>query len=365
MQDIGVEFDEIKAKELCKSMKRVAIEACEAEDEREAVKELTLEKLEDFGVLCKVGKKFYPTHAFDLLTDNKNKAANIKLPRYHKVIDKNVLTLLNKKLDKQFGDFVMDVDVSDYWLTGVSFNFSSDYRYSLKLSKMDLSDISDTLDINFIRKALSNNKGKIEKKYDSIKVLFYDENDEVIFRKKLKELLQITVELNGKYYVFFQNEWVEFSESYVKYIKDQVDSIKFRIKKSENRTETELIDSLVASGKYTQLHKNNVYINGKYCIEKADLMDDDNVVMIKDQHQQADLVYLVKQATTSLRLANAGEIGENVFKGRSVCLWMLVNRKKLTKLSDFKSFHLLDALNDFKKATVALNLTPEIWISLD
>lgn len=98
----------------------------------------------------------------------------------------------------------MDVDVSDYWLTGVSFNFSGDYRYSLKLSKMDLSDISDTLDINFIRKALSNNKGKIEKKYDSIKVLFYDENDEVIFRKKLKELLQITVELNGKYYVFFK-----------------------------------------------------------------------------------------------------------------------------------------------------------------
>lgn len=55
----------------------------------------------------------------------------------------------------------------------------------------------------------------------------------------------------------------------------------------------------------------------------------------------------------------------NVFNGRSVCLWMLVNRKRLTKLSDFKSFHLLDALNDFKKAAVALNLTPEIWISLE
>jgi hypothetical protein len=25
----------------------------------------------------------------------------------------------------------------------------------------------------------------------------------------------------------------------------------------------------------------------------------------------------------------------------------------------------LDALNDFKKAAVALNLTPEIWISLE
>lgn len=94
-------------------------------------------------------------------------------------------------------------------------------------------------------------------------------------------------------------------------------------------------------------------------------MDDENIIMIKDQHQQADLVYLIKQATTSLRLSNAGEIGENVFSGRNVCLWMLINRKKLTKLSDFKSFHLLDALNDFKKAAIALNLTPVVWITLN
>ena len=36
------------------------------------------------------------------------------------------------------------------------------------------------------------------------------EVDESLFAKKLKELLQITVEFDGKYYVFFQNEWVEF-----------------------------------------------------------------------------------------------------------------------------------------------------------
>lgn len=325
----------------------------------------------DFGESARfsLGKNFHlsPLELYRF-TDEIEKAlkaeVNIKLPRYHKVIDKNVLDSLNEELDKHFGDFVMDVDVSDYWLTGVSFNFSNDYRYSLKLSKTDLSDISDTLDINYIRETISDNKEKIKGKYNSIRVIFYNENDEALFSKKLKELLQITVEFNGKYYVFFQNEWVEFSESYVKFIQEQVDSINFHIKQSTNQTETELIDSLVASGKYTQLHKDNVYINGKYCIEKADLMDDESVIMIKDQHQQADLVYLVKQATTSLRLANAGEIGENVFNGRSVCLWMLVNRKRLTRLSDFKSFHLLDALNDFKKAVVALNLTPKIWISL-
>lgn len=47
MRDIGKEFDEDKTKKLCKSMKQVAIDACETEDEKEDVKELTFEKLED------------------------------------------------------------------------------------------------------------------------------------------------------------------------------------------------------------------------------------------------------------------------------------------------------------------------------
>ena len=90
-------------------------------------------------------------------------------------------------------------------------------------------------------------------------------------------------------------------------------------------------------------------------------MDDNNIIMIKDQHQQADLVYLITQATTSLRLSEAGELGENVFRGRNVCLWMLVDRKRLAKLSDFRSFHLLDALNDFKQEVTSKTLTLKFW----
>ena len=78
LQDIGKEFDEEKAKMLCKKMKQVALDACRTDEERDAVKDLTFEKLEDFGLLCRVGKDFYPTHAFDLFTDNKNKSAKIQ-----------------------------------------------------------------------------------------------------------------------------------------------------------------------------------------------------------------------------------------------------------------------------------------------
>lgn len=78
LQEIGCEYDEEKALDLCKIMKNIAIYACETEEEKLAVKDVTLEKLHDFGILCRVGKNPYPTHAFDLLTDNTNKASKIQ-----------------------------------------------------------------------------------------------------------------------------------------------------------------------------------------------------------------------------------------------------------------------------------------------
>ena len=219
------------------------------------------------------------------------------------------------------------------------------------------------LDAKTIREVISSNSEIIKDRYDLIKAVFYDEDGSPVFSKPLQSLLQITITINGKYYVLYHNEWVEFSDSYVKFIEEQVDNIEFSIKDSYGLGETKLIDKLVKEQGYTQLHKNNVYI-GKYCIEQADLMDSDNVIMIKDQANQSDLVYLIKQATTSLRLTEAGDLKDNVFEGRNVCLWMLVNRKTLTKLSDFKSFHLLDAINDFKKEVTSKNLNPVVWISL-
>ena len=78
LQDIGREYDENKALGLCKTMKKIATDACETEEEKLAIKEMTLGKLLDLGILCMVGRNIYPTHAFDLLTDNTNKAAKIQ-----------------------------------------------------------------------------------------------------------------------------------------------------------------------------------------------------------------------------------------------------------------------------------------------
>lgn len=78
MQLIGEEYDETLALKLCKEMQRVALESCKSDEERAEVKEMTVEKLEDFGVLHRTGRQLVVTHAFDLLTDNKKRYAKIQ-----------------------------------------------------------------------------------------------------------------------------------------------------------------------------------------------------------------------------------------------------------------------------------------------
>lgn len=78
IQEIGEEYNEKKALKLCADMKKIALSSCKTEEERLHIKDMTIEKLEDFGLLCRVGRDLYPTHAFMLMVDNKVKYAKIQ-----------------------------------------------------------------------------------------------------------------------------------------------------------------------------------------------------------------------------------------------------------------------------------------------
>ena len=78
LQEIGAEYDENRALRLCSDMKEVALRRCKSEEEKLSVKDMTISKLEDLGVLCRLGKSLFPTHAFMLMTDNKNLMAKIQ-----------------------------------------------------------------------------------------------------------------------------------------------------------------------------------------------------------------------------------------------------------------------------------------------
>ena len=82
MQEIGQNYDEKKALQLCKSMREEALSTCHTDEDKSAIKEMTIQKLEDFGVLCRVGGELSPTHAFALMTDNKVRYAKIQCARF-------------------------------------------------------------------------------------------------------------------------------------------------------------------------------------------------------------------------------------------------------------------------------------------
>ena len=69
LQEIGAEYDEKKAQALCDTMYRIAVSNCADKDHADEVERMTVEKLEDMGILRKVGRDYTPTHAFRLLTD--------------------------------------------------------------------------------------------------------------------------------------------------------------------------------------------------------------------------------------------------------------------------------------------------------
>ena len=73
MREIGEDYDRAITKRLMDNMYQKALDACRDDAERDDVHPLTVAKLEDFGILCKVGKGYAPTHAFTLLTKPKDR----------------------------------------------------------------------------------------------------------------------------------------------------------------------------------------------------------------------------------------------------------------------------------------------------
>ena len=78
IQEIGMEYDEEKVLKLCKTMKEIAVSSCKTEDEKADIHNMTIPKLEDIGLLCRNGKDYTPTHAFNLMTENRMRHAKIQ-----------------------------------------------------------------------------------------------------------------------------------------------------------------------------------------------------------------------------------------------------------------------------------------------
>lgn len=88
LPEIDMEYSEKEAKELCDRMEQVAYKAQitqtvqldseQGTGESAVINKMSIEKLEDLGLLCRMGKELQPTHAFMLMTQNKMRYAKIQ-----------------------------------------------------------------------------------------------------------------------------------------------------------------------------------------------------------------------------------------------------------------------------------------------
>ncbi|MBQ7265673.1 MAG: putative DNA binding domain-containing protein [Firmicutes bacterium] len=78
MPEIGAEYDEQEAVDLCNKLKALALDNCEDSSAKTLIKELTIGKLEDIGLLYRNMNTLVPTHAFTLMTNNKYRFAKIQ-----------------------------------------------------------------------------------------------------------------------------------------------------------------------------------------------------------------------------------------------------------------------------------------------
>lgn len=67
---IGQKYDEKMAEELCSAVKKYMVEAAGTKREKEAVKDVTVQNLVNWGILKSMEGKLVPTNAFVLLTNN-------------------------------------------------------------------------------------------------------------------------------------------------------------------------------------------------------------------------------------------------------------------------------------------------------
>ncbi len=107
--------------------------------------------------------------------------------------------------------------------------------------------------------------------------------------------------------------------------------------------------------------------DGKYRVEKMDLLKDKSIFFVKIGNPQK-LSYVIDQAMTTVKILrnNEGaiEIDNNRVKVENICLWIILERKnKIERLSQLKSIIFHMKLVEWRKVVTDAGYRPQIWLN--
>lgn len=295
-----------------------------------------------------------------------------KLPKVIAVSDEKTI----EELDNLLADVILQrgensaFQESDVSLSGVDFIFSDQYEYNFYVKGLrGVQSDKIELTLENLRNFLLQNNIDLKQNLDEIKIKIYNEYGRD-FSISLKEALDFVEEENR--FCLIDGRWYQFNQSYVDFLKDEVDSIEFQ-------EQEEVLDQ--TEDGFNRGKEEGGFINcdkvlegipletrTKYKVEKLDLYKDGAMYFVKFGTPKK-MNYVVDQAINTVRLLQNNQskllINGEEKQVETICLWLVFigRKKKVQKLSDLNSLILHMKLADWKRAVQNARYKPMVYVS--
>lgn len=248
-----------------------------------------------------------------------NKEAQFKIPRV-KVLsektDKLLIDDLNMNLYSSLKNGSNGIRLEYLGIVGTSIITEDNVDYQIYIGNLRKEKI-DILNVEAVKKYIIQNSISSDN-FSRIRVKFQSESFNT-FSRKIIEIIDYTIEKDEKYYCIVNGKWAEFNESYIEYLKGNLDRISEEIEYNKDydlslgeidRIRKQCTEKL----NYNEYLYNKYYMNqygfqcydrdfikfGDVNVELGDLYKDNTLYHVKIG-ENGKLIYAIDQSILSLK----------------------------------------------------------------
>lgn len=291
-----------------------------------------------------------------------------EVPKATEVRNEAEIKRLDEKLIKAIekSDEEYDVSTDEFSVSGVEFIFSdrNNHRLSLK-GDYDTQEEVGEISIEKLRSWISENNLNLRECFNEIYIRISSDYGSA-HSKPIKSVLDYVDDADMC--CLIDGKWHRFNNSYINYLEKQADSLELDYNpeldmKNEGDIERKFINHRESEG-YRVLHKTSTsQIARKYKWEVTDLYKDQTLFFVKSGVLQKT-GYVIDQSISTVNLLqqNVGELDEGV-DANKICVWIILKRNPVKKLSELKSIIFLMKIVEWKKRVLEANYQPIVKIN--
>lgn len=302
------------------------------------------------------------------IEDALNQPVLFEIPKAIEVRDEAEIKRLDDKLVTAIENITdgSNLTVDEFSVSGVDFIFSDRNNYKLYLKgDIDTQEEVGEISIGKLRRWVHNCGINLQENLNNIFVNMSNEYGKG-HSQPLKSVLDFVDDVG--HYCLIDGKWQEFNLAYLSFLKAQVDTIeiaphepKWDIALGVN--EAQFNNARETDG-FIQSHTVLQTLDNKYKWEPTDLYRDETLFFVKIGTPQK-LGYVIDQSIGTVKILqqNVANLEEQGMKVKNICLWIILKRQPINKLSDIESLIFLMKLVDWKKTVINAGLQPLLYVN--